>query len=149
MHSEATRELYAMVGRLTALGRKRVFGGPETLSVMAPMNLLFRDEWTGEASQVRMTEASQRLLISKPAATQAVNRLVESGLVERASDASDRRVVYIRPTQAGRAFYEREIEKSMNKVDRVVRRMGEEDARALAALLARFFDAFDAVERED
>ena len=144
MHSSATRSLYAMVERLTALGRDQVFGGPDTLIAMAPMKLLFKDQWSGEESLVRMTEVSQRLMISKPAATQAVNRLVECGLVERASDENDRRVVYIRATAAGRAFFEREINKSLSMVDRVVERMGEADANQLVALLDKFFDAFDA-----
>ena len=145
MHSEATRSLYSMVGRLTALGRSRVLGDPDTISVMAPLNLLFEDRWSHGKTLVRMTDISQRMMISKPAATQVVNRLVERGLVERASDENDRRVVYIRATEAGRAFYEQEIGKSMSAVDRVVERMGEADANHLVALLDKFFDAFDEV----
>ena len=148
MHSEATRSLYAMVGRLTALGRTRVLGDPETLAVMAPLNLLFEDGWSSGEALVRMTDISQRMMISKPAATQVVNRLVERGLVERASDENDRRIVYIRATEAGRAFYEREINKSLGAVDRVVARMGEGDANQLVALLDKFFDAFDIVTED-
>ena len=145
MHSEATRDLFSMVERLTALGREQVFGDPDTISVMAPLNLIFKSKWFGEESLVRMTEASRRMMISKPAATQVINRLVELGLVERASDVNDRRVVYIRPTEAGRAFYDREIDKSLSAVDCVIERMGEGDARQLVTLLGRFFDAFDEV----
>lgn len=148
MHSSATRSLYAMVGRLTALGRTRVLGDPETLAVMAPLNLLFEDGWSSGKALVRMTDISQRMMISKPAATQVVNRLVERGLVERASDENDRRIVYIRATEAGRAFYQREINKSLSAVDRVVARMGEADANQLVALLDEFFDAFNIVTED-
>ena len=148
MHSSATRSLYAMVGRLTALGRTRVLGDPETLAVMAPLNLLFEDGWSSGETLVRMTDISQRMMISKPAATQVVNRLVERGLVERASDENDRRIVYIRATEAGRAFYQREINKSLSAVDRVVARMGEADANQLVALLDEFFDAFNIVTED-
>ncbi len=149
MHSEATRSLFSMVERLTALGREQVFGDPNTLSVMAPLNLIFKDQWSDGEGLVRMTEASRRMMISKPAATQVINRLVELGLVERASDENDRRVVYIRPTEAGRAFYEREIDKSLSMVDRVIARMGEGEAHQLVLLLGRFFDAFDAETEGD
>ena len=149
MHSEATRSLYQMVERLTALGRDQVFGDAGTIGIMAPLNLLFEDKWSSGETLVRMTDISRRLMISKPAATQVVNRLVESGLVERASDENDRRIVYIRATDAGRAFYEQEINKSMNLIDRVIERMGEDNANELVVQLDRFFNAFTAESEDD
>ena len=116
---------------------------------MAPLNLLFEDKWSSGETLVRMTDISRRLMISKPAATQVVNRLVESGLVERASDENDRRIVYIRATDAGRAFYEQEINKSMNLIDRVIERMGEDNANELVVQLDRFFNAFTAESEDD
>ena len=90
---------------------------------------------------MRMTEISRQLMITKPAATQAVGKLVEKGLVERVQDENDRRVVYIRPTRLGETAFEEELEKKLEFMDHAVKRMGEEDANQLASLLNRFLTA--------
>ena len=147
MHSDATYSLYALLERLMKLVRSQAFGDSETTGTLAALTLLFQGQHL-EGTPVRMTDISRRMLISKPAATQIVNRLVEHSLVERLSDESDRRVVYIRATEAGRAFYEEKMDQNLSMVDRVVERMGDADARALAVHLNSFFDAI-AAETED
>jgi DNA-binding MarR family transcriptional regulator len=49
-----------------------------------------------------MTRMAEMLLCSTPNATGIVDRMVERGLVERLRDDRDRRVVLVRPTEAGR-----------------------------------------------
>ena len=144
MHSDATHALYALLERLTKLVRSQAFGDSETTSALAALTLLFQEEHMAGDTPVRMTDVSRRLMISKPAATQVVNRLVENGLVERLSDDSDRRVVYIKATEAGRAFYEEKMDRNLSLVDRVVNRMGEAEVFALAEHLNSFFDAVSA-----
>ena len=148
MHRKATHSLYALVGRLVKLGRSQVFGDAETTGALATFALLFQDGDINGETMVRMTDVSRRMMISKPAATQAINRMVERGLVERVSDESDRRVVYIRATEAGRAFFSDKMDINLTLVDRVVDRMGEAEAETLAALLNRFFDAIAAETEE-
>ena len=148
MHNEATRALYALLERLTKLVRSQAFGDSETTGALAALTLLFQEERLEGDTPVRMTDVSRRLMISKPAATQVVNRLVENGLVERLSDDSDRRVVYIKATEAGRAFYEEKMDRNLSLVDRVVNRMGEAEAYALAEHLNCFFDAISAETEE-
>ena len=143
MHSEATHALYALLERLMKLVRSQAFGDSETTGALAALTLLFQEQQLEGDTPVRMTDVSRRMMISKPAATQVVNRLVDRGLVERLSDESDRRVVYIRATEAGRAFYEEKMDRNLNLVDRVVDRMGMESADDLASLLNHFFDAID------
>ena len=148
MHSEATHALYALMDRLMKLVRSQAFGDSETTGALAALTLLFQEARMEGETPVRMTDVSRRMMISKPAATQVVNRLVDNGLVERMSDEHDRRVVYIRATEAGRTFYEEKMDRNLNLVDRVVERMGEDEAKDLAMLLNRFFDAI-AAETED
>ena len=124
MHSEATYALYALLERLTKLVRSPAFGDNETTGALTALTLLFQERHL-ESEPVRMTDVSRRMMISRPAATQVVNRLVENGLVERLSDESDRRVVYIRATETGRVFYEEKMDRNLSLVDRVVARMGE------------------------
>jgi DNA-binding MarR family transcriptional regulator len=52
--------------------------------------------------RLRMVEVSRSLLLSKSGVTRLVDRLEQRGLVERASCAEDRRVVYTRLTEPGR-----------------------------------------------
>ena len=144
MHSEATHALYALLERLTKLVRSQAFGDSDTTATLAALTLLFEGQQPEDETPVRMTDVSRRMVISKPAATQVVNRLVENGLVERLSDESDRRVVYIRATEAGRAFYREKMDRNLSMVDRVVDRMGEAEVYALAEHLNSFFDAVSA-----
>lgn len=137
VHRKATLSLYSMVDRVGKLCRKdNVCDGDKT-GLIPVLGLLFREAGDGD-QRVRMTDVSRHLLITKPAATQAVNRLVERGLVERVSDESDRRLVYIRPTEKGKELFEKELEKKLAFTDRVVARMGEENANQLVELLDRF-----------
>ena len=52
---------------------------------------------------VRLTDLHRRVLLSQPALSRMVDRLVERGLIERHGDAGDRRVVRLALTDAGRA----------------------------------------------
>ena len=148
MHSDATHALYALLERLTKLVRSEAFGDSETTGALAALTLLFQEEHLAGDTPVRMTDVSRRLAISKPAATQVVNRLVNNGLVERLSDENDRRVVYIKATEAGRVFYTEKMDRNLSMVDRVVNRMGEAEVYALAEHLNSFFDAIS-VETEE
>ena len=148
MHSEATHALYALLERLMKLVRSQAFGDSETTGALAALTLLFQERQLEGDKPVRMTDVSRRLMISKPAATQVVNRLVDNGLVERLSDESDRRVVYIKATEAGRAFYVEKMDRNLSLVDRVVNRMGEAEAYALVEHLNEFFDAISAETEE-
>lgn len=51
---------------------------------------------------VRLTDLHRRVLLSQPALSRMVDRLVERGLVERCTDAGDKRVVRLALTDAGR-----------------------------------------------
>jgi len=51
---------------------------------------------------VRLTDLHQRVLLSQPALSRMVERLVGRGLVARCEDAGDRRVVRLALTETGR-----------------------------------------------
>lgn len=55
------------------------------------------------AEPVRLTDLHRRVLLSQPALSRMVDRLVERGLVERCADDGDRRVVRLTLTERGRA----------------------------------------------
>lgn len=145
MHSGATHALWSLVGRVGKFYQKLNAGSCEAAGVLAVFGQLFGDDWN---ARIRMTEISQKLQVSKPAATQVVARMVDHGLVERVSDASDRRVVYIRAAACGRELYETELEQKLALADRVVARMGEKNVNLLVRQLNCFFDALAAETEE-
>ena len=55
------------------------------------------------ADPVRLTDLHRRVLLSQPALSRMVDRLVERGLIERCPDAGDKRVVRLALTDTGRA----------------------------------------------
>lgn len=146
MHSEATLSLYSMVNRAAKMcSREAAENADKTCGILPGFAMLFKNP----ENRVRMTEISRHLMITKPAATMAVNKLVEQGLVERVRDAQDRRAVYIQLTPAGRDKLEAEIENRLAFVDRVVMRIGEADAKRLVALLDCFLQgAADEMEEK-
>ncbi len=148
MHSEVALNLYGALERLGKLFRRQIFGDSEATETLVAMSYLFQNCWRQGCARMRMTDISRSLAISKPAATQAVNRMVEQGLVERVSDENDRRVVYIQATQEGRKEFEEELEKILSMADRVVCRMGIDRADQLTGLLNQFFDALFAETEE-
>lgn len=141
LHLMATQSLYATIERIGKLCQKGVDCEGDKAGVMPLFGLLFAKMRAAGYERIRMTDVSRQLMITKPAATQAVNKLVEKGLVERVNDENDRRVVYIRPSEGGRRIFEDELEKKLMFIDRAVNRMGEEDANQLVALMDRFLSA--------
>ncbi len=56
---------------------------------------------------MRMSEIAERLVLSRGGTTKVIDRLEEAGLVERATDPSDRRALVVAMTDDGRAMLEK------------------------------------------
>ena len=140
MHSKATQallELMMGIGKKITKSKGEDIINPNDLLIIG---MLFRDEIDKEDFGVRMSDISRCLMVSKPAATQAINQLVDRGMIERFSDPNDRRVVMIRPTEKGRVCFKEEVERRMDAIDRAVMRIGEENAEKLTELLGVFVE---------
>ena len=149
MHSKATHtllELMMRIGKKISKSKAEDIISPNDLLIIG---MLFHDEIGREDFGVRMSDVSRCLMVSKPAATQAINQLVDQGMVERYSDPNDRRVVMIRPTRKGRTCFQEEMDRRMTAIDRAVERIGEENAEKLTELLGVFVDTvYNEVEGE-
>lgn len=141
MQNEMTRYVYSLVNRLAKFGRRQ-FGGDDICGDLAMMGIIFGDD---HEKRIRMTDISRRLMISKPAATQAINRLVENSLAERIRDEEDRRVVYIQATKKGIELFEAALNDRLGIVQQAIDRIGMEKAQQLGALLDEFVDALVSV----
>jgi DNA-binding MarR family transcriptional regulator len=79
------------------------------------------------------------LKISYPAATKAVDRLVERGLAARDRDPQDARSIRVHLTERGRELIARVAQERREKLRRALERLGgERPAGALLALLEAF-----------
>jgi len=83
-------------------------------------------------------ELADHLGISRPAATQSIDRLVRRGLVQRVGAADDRRRVHLRLTSHGEAVIRRTMADMKRELDIVLAKMEPEEREALA----RGVDAF-------
>ena len=91
---------------LDAIGRvvrrlSRLSGGPDQELAMTATQRLVLFE-TLEAEPIRLSELSERLGVSPPTASRAVDALVELGLLERLPAPAERRAVRISLTRSGR-----------------------------------------------
>ena len=91
------------------------------------------------SGELRMTELAARTLVSRSGLTRRLDRLVESGLVERRSCPTDRRGVYAVLTPAGRTRLEQAAPTHVEGVRRhFLSQLQGQDLRA-------FSDALNAV----
>jgi DNA-binding MarR family transcriptional regulator len=94
------------------------------------------------AGELRMTELAARTLVSRSGLTRRLDRLVESGLVERRSCPTDRRGVLAVLTPAGRQRLEESAPTHVEGVRRhFLSQLGNQDLRALAEALTAVVDS--------
>ena len=87
-----------------------------------------------------VSEISHRMSITNAAASQLVDKLVQSGLVERAEDPHDRRAKELKLTEKGRQLVETSMAKRHQWVDRLVEHLdpaGQEKVAEAMDILAR------------
>jgi DNA-binding MarR family transcriptional regulator len=95
---------------------------------------------------VKISELSRESCVSMPGVSQTISTLEKLGYVERITSSSDRRLVFVNLTDAGRKL-ESDISQSYFKIyDDVATRLGEEDTRALIELLDKLSNAFDQID---
>lgn len=88
------------------------------------------------AGELRMTELAARTLVSRSGLTRRLDRLVESGLVERRNCPTDRRGVFAVLTDAGRQRLHNAAPTHVEGVRRhFISRLEGQDLHALAASL--------------
>ena len=152
MYAEATKYLYSLmarIGKIVHMHQLDEHGEEVYSNDVALLALLVAPAESAAPVRLRMTDVSRAMAISKPAATQMVNHLVKSGLVERTQSSSDRRVVYIQATPEGRSTFEHVMKSRMVYIERAVHRIGVDRAALLGGLLNEFVDALVTVTEEN
>lgn len=144
MNGDEKQKLFAVIEKIGKICSKEMSCEGDKAGILVSFRLMSLMCEAQESHRLRMTDLSRYLMISKPAATQAMDRLVKLSLVERVNDENDRRVVYIQPTPEGKKQFKEEMERRLGFIGRVVERMGTNDAEQLTVLLDRFFSAAEA-----
>jgi len=84
-----------------------------------------------------LSDVSKRMMVSNGNVTGLVERLVESGHLDRRTSDEDRRVQVIRLTKPGRAEFRRMAAEHETWIAEMFSDLGEKDMRELMRLLAR------------
>ena len=106
------------------------------------------DEAGEPDGELTVSELTALLKISKAGVSQLLRTLESDGLVERHPRSTDRRVVGVRLTPAGRDMVHQAKESLETVMAQVLDAMGEQDAEQLSVLLERFCDLLESAEAQ-
>ena len=134
-----TRQILDELSAVTRL-LARASGGPDEGPPMTSTQRLALFE-TATGGPVRLSELAERMGITAPTASRAVDTLVEIGLLERLPDPADRRAVRIDVTRPGRKLIEERKARAATALEPAVAALSPQDRARLAALLTRLADA--------
>src|SRR5579863_4151570 len=139
----------ALAGEV-AVALERLFGVFRSLSPASGLSLtsaatLATLERSGSS---RLTWLAAREGVTQPAMTQLIARLEDAGLVDRAADPADGRVVQVRITADGRAMLAARRAVRAERVAGLLDRLGPDEREALAAALPAM-DALASAQRAE
>jgi DNA-binding MarR family transcriptional regulator len=97
-------------------------------------------------AELKVSEISKQLLVTPPTVTQLLNGLEANGLIERRSDAADRRSVGVRLTSKGELVTQQAADAHSALLSGLMEYLGEEQSNQLADLLSKAFHYFNEKE---
>ncbi|GAK40136.1 MarR family transcriptional regulator [Paenibacillus urinalis] len=89
---------------------------------------------------LKISEISDIMRVKAPTITPVIQGLEEQGLVERRMDETDRRVMRITITEAGREAVRGVHRELISNMKEMIEYLGEEDSAQLAKLLTRVYE---------
>jgi DNA-binding MarR family transcriptional regulator len=138
MTATAPTETAQILEALSLLTREltRASGGPDDGPAMTSTQRLALFE-VAVRGAMRLSELADRMGITAPTASRAVDGLVDLGLLERRPDPDDRRAVRIDLTRPGRKRVEERTARAAAALEPIVSSLSAKDRAHLAALLTR------------
>jgi DNA-binding MarR family transcriptional regulator len=136
-------ETWQILEALSALTREltRASGEPDDGPPMTLTQRLALFE-VAVRGPMRLSELADRMRITAPTASRAVDALVDHGLVERRPDPGDRRAVRIDLTRHGRREVDERRARAAAALEPILSALSAKDRAQLAALLKRLTDSF-------
>lgn len=99
---------------------------------------------------IRMSELNRHVLLSQPALSRMVDRLVERGLVDRRIDPADGRGLHLSLTEAGRARQRRVgLDHGLSVARAVTAELSEDEMRQLEAICLKLAGRPATAQRDD
>ncbi len=95
-----------------------------------------------------MSQISERFEVTPAAASQLVDKLVQSGFIQRVEDPSDRRAKLLSLTDKGKAFVEQGIEERYRWVEELATKLSVEERAQISAALNIMTEAAKELEAE-
>lgn len=90
-----------------------------------------------ESGSLHSAEIGERLQIARAQVTRLLDKLADSGIVDRQTDISDRRMINVMLTGQGKAFFEQSHGIIMNAVRETLSCLDEEELKDLSDSLRR------------
>lgn len=100
------------------------------------------------SGQLKVTELSDKMLVSMPTASRMINALCELGLVRKKKTTSDRRSTYLELTAKGKRTMGDIHRQQMEMISRVLEKMPEEDLEAFLQVSERIADQWMSTLKE-
>ncbi|CAG9606883.1 MarR family winged helix-turn-helix transcriptional regulator [Pseudoneobacillus rhizosphaerae] len=88
-------------------------------------------------NKVTSGELSEYLDLSTPRVASALNSLSKKGFIKRKKDEQDKRVVIVNITESGKSFVKEEHEEAMGALEKILEKLGEQDAREFVRITKR------------
>jgi DNA-binding MarR family transcriptional regulator len=126
----AFRQFPKMFAKQSVFGQKR-----------SELMVLFCIKKSGQ-SEMMVSEISKRLHVKAPTVTQLINELESKGHVERITNASDRRSVWIKVTEVGEEIIQRAEQEIQKKYSGLVDYLGEEESKQFISTLNKMYAYF-------
>lgn len=115
-----------------------------TFSEVSICNLLTRNP----SKTSTATELCRRTGLLKSQMNRVLRAMENKGHLARVRSQADRRVVYLRLTEAGNVAYQREHKQIMEMVDRLVLEIGPEESQETALRVLRLAQTLQRVQEE-
>jgi DNA-binding MarR family transcriptional regulator len=113
---------------------------------MSQFNILMQLHHKGACG---VSDISERFDITSAAASQLVDKLVQSGLLDRAEDPSDRRAKQITLSAKGRDLIEKSITARFRWVDELTRDLSAEEMKKVGEALDVLTNATKRIENRE
>lgn len=105
---------------------------------MSPRHILIIDviyQLAAENSEVKISDVSTKLQVTKPSVTKLVKELEQLGAVTKETDAADKRVTHLRLTALGLKYYDIYVAKYHKWLAKQLKNISKSDVRTTAATI--------------
>lgn len=94
-----------------------------------------------------MSYYSEKMMVSKPNLTVMADKLIEEGFVERAFDASDRRIVILKITKKGEELLSEHKAIVRQEMAKILSLLDEKDVKRLNELIVEMKEIFNKIDQ--